>query len=106
MADIVRQVGNDFWGSEGIKANVIFDRYFGVIRDKINNYDDTYKAYLYFRSEYRKSTKNILPSRIYDIFNITRDAYDRARRNVYNEILELFPQDENMTVIKKLIFEE
>jgi hypothetical protein len=31
MAEIVKSVGNDFWGSEGIKPNVIYDRHFGQL---------------------------------------------------------------------------
>lgn len=106
MAEIVKSVGNEFWGSEGIKANVIYDRYFGHMEDRINNTQATYQAYLQFRAEYRKSTKNILPSRIYEIFNITPDAYDKARRNVYLEIGQLFPEDENAKVIQRLIYEQ
>lgn len=105
MAEIVTSVGNDFWGSEGIKANVIYDRHFGKIRDRINKPIDTYNMYLNFRAEYRKSTKNILPSKVYDIFDITPDAYDRARQNVYKEISELFPEDTNVKAVQRLIFE-
>lgn len=102
MANIVRQVGNEFWGSEGIKANVIYDRYFGQLQE-IKKPTETYEAYLKFRAEYRKSTKNILPSKVYGIFNITPDAYDKARRNVYAEIQQLFPDQEQ---IKRLIYEQ
>ena len=105
MAEMVTSVGNDFWGSEGIKANVIYDRHFGKIRDRINKPIDTYNMYLNFRAEYRKSTKNILPSKVYDIFDITPDAYDRARQNVYKEISELFPEDTNVKAVQRLIFE-
>lgn len=108
MAEIVKATGNSFWGSEGIKANVIYERYFGELEKngKINHPEEAYQAYLQFRSEYRKSTKNILPSKLYDIFDITPDAYNNMRENVYNEIRELFPEDENAQVIKRLIFEQ
>lgn len=102
MAEIVRSVGNEFWGSDGIKANVIYDRYFGKL-ENINKPVETYEVYKKFRAEYRKSTKNILPSRIYEIFNITPDAYDKSRRNVYLEIQELFPEHKKVT--ESLIFE-
>jgi len=119
MAEIVRAAGNQFWGSEGIKANIIYDRYFGELdkNGKINKpierledgteiVHDPYQAYLQFRAEYRKSTKNILPSKLYGIFDITPDAYNNMRENVYNEVRALFPEDENATVIKRLIFEQ
>lgn len=104
MAERVRSVGNEFWGSEGIKANVIYDRYFGDMEAEINNPIETYKVYLKFRAEYRKSTKNILPSRVYDIFNITPDAYDKSRKNVYLEIQQLFPDENDIT--KRLVYEQ
>jgi hypothetical protein len=124
MAEIVKATGNSFWGSEGIKANVIYDRYFGELDkngkirrpvEKVTDPNtgevteiihDPYQAYLQFRAEYRKSTKNILPIKLYDIFDITPDAYNNMRENVYNEIRELFPEDENTQVIKRLIFEQ
>lgn len=105
MADIVRQEGNAFWGSEGVKANVIYDKYFGKIREKINKPIETYDMYLKFRQEYRRSTKKILPNKIYDIFDITPSAYDRARVNIYNELNELFPEDEMIKVTQRLILE-
>lgn len=104
MADIVKSVGNEFWGSEGIKANVIYDRYFSHMADRIKEPIKTYEAYKKFRASYRKTTKNIVPSKIYDIFEISPDAYNRARLNVYNEITTLFPNDEDIKVSQRLIF--
>lgn len=105
MADIVRQNRNEFWGSEGVKANSIYDKWFHELQDRINDPIETYNVYLEFRAQYRKSTKVILPNIIYDIMNITPDAYNRARLNVYTEIAELFPEDENAKLVKKLLFE-
>lgn len=107
MAEIVLQKGNDFWGSEGIKANVIYDRYFGELakNNEINKPVETYNMYLHFRAEYRKSTKNIIPSKIYNIFDITPDAYNKARSNVYHEIKELLPEDEDLKALNLIIFE-
>lgn len=105
MADIAAAAGNEFWGSEGIKANVMYDRHYGRMREDIKKPIETYDKYLHFRSEYRKSTKNIQPSKIYDIFDITPDSYNRARRNVYKEITDLFPEDSNIKAIQRLIFE-
>lgn len=105
MAEIVKSLGNDFWGSEGIKANVIWDRYFGKIQDKIKNPAETYEKYLELRAAYRKTTKNIMPSKVYDIFDITPDAYDKARKAVYSELAQLYPEDDSIKVLQKLIFE-
>lgn len=106
MADIVKTVGNEFWGSAGIKSNVIYDRYFGHMQDRISNPAKTYEMYLNYRIEYRKSTKNILPSRLYEIFDITPDQYRRGKENVISEIKILFPENENKDVIRRLIFEQ
>lgn len=105
MAEIVRSLGNEFWGSEGIKANVIWDRHFGKIQDKIKNPAETYEKYKELRAAYRKTTKNIMPSKIYDIFDITPDAYDKARRAVYAELEQLYPEDDNIQVIQRLVLE-
>lgn len=107
MAEIVVREGKSFWGTEGIKADVLYDRYFGELANqgKIKNPTETYQKYLQFRAEYRKSTKSILPSRMYDIFQITQDAYSRARQNVYYELNQLFPEDKNIEVIKRLLYE-
>lgn len=105
MAEIVRSLGNEFWGSEGIKANVIWDRHFGKIQDKIKNPAETYEKYKELRAAYRKTTKNIMPSKVYDIFDITPDAYDKARRSVYAELEQLYPEDDNIQVIQKLVLE-
>jgi hypothetical protein len=106
MAEIVKAAGNEFWGSEGIKANVIYDRYFGHMAERINKPKETYDMYLEFRLEYRKNTKNILPSRIYEIFHMTKDSYRKHRENVVREISELFPEEENKNVIQRLIYEQ
>lgn len=106
MIDITKAAGSNFWGSEGIKANEIYERYYGSIEDKIKNPIETYQVYLQFRADYRKVTKRVLPSRLYDIFDMTPDAYNRARRNVYRELTAMYPQDENISIIKKLIFEQ
>lgn len=106
MAQIVRQVGNEFWGTEGQKANVPYDNYFGHMRDRINKPEETYEAYKTFRRQYRKSTKDIIPSVIYSIFDITPDAYNRARLNVYNELNEMFADSTDaLNVATRLIFD-
>jgi hypothetical protein len=106
MAEIVKAAGNEFWGSEGIKANVIYERYFGHMYERINKPKETYDKYLEFRLEYRKNTKNILPSRIYEIFHMTKDSYRKHRENVVREISELFPEEENKNIIQRLIYEQ
>jgi hypothetical protein len=106
MAEIVKSAGNEFWGSEGIKANVIYDRYFGHMIERINKPKETYDKYLEFRLEYRKNTKNILPSRIYEIFHMTKNSYRKHRENVIREISELFPEEDNKNVIQRLIYEQ
>ena len=106
MIAIVVKLGNDFWGTETTKPNVVYDRYFSHMMDRINNPKETYESYLYFRSQYRKSTKKIVPSKIYEIFQITPDAYRRARENVYQELQQLFPQSEYAKSIRKLIYEQ
>lgn len=105
MAEIVRRKGNEFWGSEGLKANVPYDNAFGGMQDRIRHPEETYNAYKGFRAQYRKTVKDMLPSMIYDIFEITPDAYRRAREAVYNEISELFSGDEYASAVRKLIFE-
>lgn len=105
MAEIVRSSGNEFWGSEGMKANSVYDRHFGHLKDRIIKPVETYNEYKNFRARYRKSTKNVLPSTVYEVMNITPGAYDRARLNVYNEITNLFPEDENIKTVQRLIFE-
>lgn len=104
MADIAESVGGrDFWGTDGTKANVVYERHFGKIREEIVNPIETYKKYLKFRGEYRKSSRGIVPSKILEIFDISKDSYQKGRKNVYNEILTQFPDDIEAT--KKLIFE-
>lgn len=105
MAEITRRKGNDFWGSEGLKANVVWENNYGQIRDKIKNEKEAYNAFKNFRLQYRKTTKNMLPSRIYDIFNITPDAYNRAKLNVITELGQLFPEDQFKNALNSIIFE-
>jgi hypothetical protein len=105
LAEIVRSAGNKFWGTEGSKANEIYEYYTRNIMTEIKDPKKTYEMYLYFRSQYRKSTINIMPSRIYEIFEITPDAYRRAKEKVYDEIRELFPQSEYAKSIKELLYE-
>nr|DAV98791.1 MAG TPA: hypothetical protein [Bacteriophage sp.] len=104
MADIAESVGSkEFWGTDGTKSTVIYERHFGKIREKIVNPIETYNAFKKFRGEYRKSTRGVLPSKILEIFDLSKDAYQKGRRTVYNEILTNFPEE--TSAAKKLIFE-
>ena len=104
MADIANSIGSkDFWGSEGTKANVMYDRHFGKIRDKIIDPIKTYNAYIKYRGEYRKSSRSIVPSKVFEIFEISRDSFQKSKKTVYTEIIEMFPND--VKTIRRLIFE-
>lgn len=104
MAEIANSVGSkDFWGSEGTKANVMYDRHFGKIRDKIIDPIKTYNAYIKYRGEYRKSSRSIVPSKVFEIFEISRDSFQKCKKTVYSEILEMFPND--VKTIRRLIYE-
>lgn len=102
MAERVKSLGNEFWGSEGSKANVIYNRHFHDLESEIKDPIGTYNAYLKYRSEYIKSTKNLIPTTVYNLFDISVGSYNRARQNVYDELSELYPEEE---VINRLIFE-
>lgn len=105
MAEIVRSKGLDFWGPEGTKPSVNFDKNFSMIKDKIKEPAEAYSLYLTYRNDYLKSTKTILPSYVSKTMKLTPGQYNRARRNVYTEITQLFPENENVKIVKRLLYE-
>ena len=66
---------------------------------------ETYNMYKKCRDIHSKNTKTILPSILYDLFEITPDSYNVARKNVYSELQVLFKgQIDTDKVTRRLLF--
>lgn len=106
MAEIVRELGTEFWGSENTDAQPTYMSRFVNILSTIKNPKETYDGYLQFRNVYLKSRRNTLPSIIYDKFDMTADSYSKARVKVFKELDELYSDENSKKIIKSILYDD
>jgi len=104
MSEITQSIGSEFWGLDTIKANSLYGRYFHSILTEIKDPGKTYNMFLYYRNEYFKTSKRTALNRLYDVFDITADAFNNAKRSFINEFPKSVTSDETLTLLYKLIY--
>lgn len=106
LAEIVRSIGNEFWGSDTVNAQDVFQRHFQNYLKDIKDYEKTYQMYLYYRNEYMKLTRRVTMNRLYETFDMTSNQFDKGKKAFINEFPQMFSEDETANLILKVIYEE
>lgn len=106
LAEIVRSKGADFWGSDTVNAQDVFQRNFQAHLKEIRDYEKTYQMFLYYRNEYMKMTRKVTMNRLYETFDMTNNQYDKGLRMFINELPQMFNESEVNNLILKMIYEK
>lgn len=104
LIDYVTGIGPEVFGtSTESKAGVTYEKWFIEYFTTIKNPSELRSRYLLRRQQYRDYAVEVDKVKLYELFDITANAYNKVQRNLIDQFQEMFNQDESSCYIHKLI---
>lgn len=107
LVDVVEKRRDNFWKNSKGSPLRIFSGYFRAYKDKINNWDELYRMFLFYRNEYNNLTNNMKLENIFNLFNISRIDYGKAKATFIKDFIPIIKSngEGNTVQIQELAYE-